>query len=275
MENLPEVSQKKSIMLDVDMFEHAQRVAKMLSASTMVPEHFRNNVGNCVIALNYAHRLGIDPFMALQNIYLIHGKPAVMTQMQIALLNGSGKFTQLKFELSGEGDDRQCVATAKERATGEIVVGPPCTIKMAKDEGWFGKSGSKWKTLPELMLRYRAAAFFIRLNAPETTLGLSTTEELYDSSPIDITPRPSSMEMPVVDGIDPKKLQEELSVVQPPIVCDAKRFAALWDKYPEHMIEACRENGGIDPNSADEEQQTFLYGVIENMVKSGWKVKNK
>ena len=184
MQNLPTLA-TSSLLLDVSRFEHAQRVAKMLASSTMVPDHFKNNVGNCVIALNYADRLGVDPFMCMTKMYVIHGKPAIETQLQIALFNKSDRFTSLKYEMSGEGDARQCVAYATEKETNEIVEGPPVSLAMAKKEGW----GKKWTTLPDLMLRYRSAAFFIRLHAPETTLGLSTTEEVMDSKDIiDITP---------------------------------------------------------------------------------------
>jgi hypothetical protein len=34
--------------------------------------------------------------------------------------------------------------------------------------------------MPELMMRYRAAAFFGRLYAPEITMGMHTTEEVID-----------------------------------------------------------------------------------------------
>jgi len=183
------IVREQSLLLDVERFEHAQRVSKLLASSTMVPDHFKNNLGNCVIALNYAHRAGIDPFMAMQKMYVIHGKPAVETQLQIALFNNGGRFTSLKYKLKGDGDKKQCVAYAIEKATKETIEGPPVSIEMAKAEGWYSKTGSKWKTLPELMLRYRAAAFFIRLYAPETTLGLHTPEELADMGDvIDVTP---------------------------------------------------------------------------------------
>src|SRR5690606_28728464 len=51
---------------------------------------------------------------------------------------------------------------------------------MAHAEGWVSKNGSKWKTMPELMIRYRAAAFFGRLYAPEITMGMHTQEEVMD-----------------------------------------------------------------------------------------------
>lgn len=184
--------EENSLLLDSGRFEHAQRVAKMLANSTMVPEHFRNNIGNCVIALNYANRVGIDPFMAMQKMYVIHGKPAIETQLQIALFNKSGRFSSLNFKLSGAGENKACVAYATDKDVNEVITGPEVSIKMARAEGWFDKKGSKWQTLPDLMLRYRAAAFFIRLYAPETTLGLYTAEELQDvGMVIDVTPEQS------------------------------------------------------------------------------------
>jgi hypothetical protein len=53
-------------------------------------------------------------------------------------------------------------------------------MEMAKLEGWLDKPGSKWKTMPELMLKYRAAAFFGRLYAPEIMMGLYSADEVVD-----------------------------------------------------------------------------------------------
>jgi hypothetical protein len=63
---------------------------------------------------------------------------------------------------------------------------------MAKAEGWSTKAGSKWITMPELMLRYRAAAFFARLYAPDITLGMMTAEEARDITERDVTPIPEA-----------------------------------------------------------------------------------
>jgi hypothetical protein len=62
----------------------------------------------------------------------------------------------------------------------EKLEGPKVTMKMANAEGWVSKTGSKWKTMPELMLRYRASAFFGRLYAPEIMMGMQTAEEIQD-----------------------------------------------------------------------------------------------
>ena len=168
-----------TLLLDVARFEHAQRVGNMLAKSTMIPDHFRENLGNCVIALNFADRMGIDPFMAMTKMYVIHGKPAIETQLAIALVNKTGKFTTIQYELTGKGETRQCTAYATNKETNQRCE-QTVTMAMAKAEGWTAKKGSKWGTMPDLMLQYRSAMFFARLYCPEALLGLYTREEVQE-----------------------------------------------------------------------------------------------
>jgi hypothetical protein len=173
---------------DVAAFELIQRQAKMLAASSLVPKDFLGNVANCAIGLNIAHRLKADAFMVIQNIDIIHGRPSFRATFLIAMVNASGRFTPLQFKMSGTGASRACLAHCKDIASGDIIEGPEVSMQMAKAEGWSTKNGSKWVTMPELMLRYRAAAFFARLYAPDITLGMQTAEELRDTE-IDVTPK--------------------------------------------------------------------------------------
>lgn len=163
--------------LDVAMFEQCQRVAKMFATSTMVPAHFQNNIGNCMIALNFAARTNLDPFVIMQSMYIVHGKPGFEAKLAIALLNKSRLFTALKFTLSGEGKTRSCTATATRISTGDEC-SQTVTWAMVEAEGW--SKNSKWKTMPDLMFQYRSASFFIKVHAPEVLLGMQTREELED-----------------------------------------------------------------------------------------------
>ena len=167
---------------DSDSFQLAQRVATALSKSTLIPKDYQNNLPNCLVALNMANRLNADPLMVMQNLYVVHGRPAWSSQFLIATANKSGKFSPLRYRFTGKkgSDDFGCVCSAVDRETGEVLEGTEITIGMAKAEGWHDKSGSKWKTMPEQMLRYRAAAFFVRCYAPELSLGLSTADEAED-----------------------------------------------------------------------------------------------
>ena len=162
------------------MFALAQREAKALSMSSLVPKEFSGNVSNCLIAMNLARRIGADPLMVIQNLAVIHGRPSFGASFLIACINACGRFTPLRYKIEGEGMEKSCIAYAIDKETGDVIEGPPVSLQMAKDEGWSTKAGSKWKTMPDLMLRYRAAAFFARTTAPEITMGLHTSEEMVD-----------------------------------------------------------------------------------------------
>ena len=168
----------------VQGFEAIQRCARLLSASPLVPEIYRGSEGmpSCVIALNMANRLKADPLMVMQNLYIIKGKPGWSSKFLIATFNQCGRFSPIRYEFQGEQgkDDWGARACAVERVTGERLVGPLVTIAIAKAEGWFAKNDSKWKTIPEQMLRYRSAAWFVNTVAPELAMGLPTSDEVED-----------------------------------------------------------------------------------------------
>ena len=173
-----------SVIFSDDGFALIQRIAQAFAASSLVPERYRGerNIGNCIIALNMAQRMGADPLSVMQNLYVVHGTPGWSAQFLIATLNKSGRFSPLRYEMVGEEgtDDWGCRAYATDLQSGERLDGPLVTIGIAKKEGWYGKRGSKWQTISELMLRYRSATWFTRTYAPEVSMGLQTVDEVHD-----------------------------------------------------------------------------------------------
>ena len=157
-------------------FEHAQRIAKLLSTSDLVPNQYKGNIANTMVALEMAHRMNASPLMVMQNLHIIHGRPSWGSSFIIASLNSCGRFGTLRFEST----PTSCKAVTTDKQSGTILEGPTVTMEMAKLEGWSEKPGSKWKTMPELMLKYRAAAFFGRLYAPEIMMGLYSADEVVD-----------------------------------------------------------------------------------------------
>lgn len=173
-----------SVFRDEENFKNAMAMATQLSKSDMIPATYKNKPENCIIALELSNRLKLSPFLVMQNMYIVQGKPAWSSSFIISCINGSGRFTgPLKFEM--DPGKTKCRAWAVEKASGEKLVGPLITMDMAQAEGWLGKNGSKWKTMPELMLRYRAAAFFGRLYCPEIINGMMTDDEVQDIRPLD------------------------------------------------------------------------------------------
>ena len=173
----------------IQAFEDAQRIAKALASSTLIPTQFQGQQGfaNCLVALEIANRMNISPFLAMQHLHVIHGRPSWSSSFIIAMVNGSGRFTPLRFEMSGEGDAMACFAVATDVKSEQELKGPTITIAMAKKEGWFSKNGSKWQTMPELMIRYRAAAFWGRLYASDLLLGIQSQEEVVDVELVNVS----------------------------------------------------------------------------------------
>lgn len=196
-------------------FETAQRMAQALCSSNIVPTAYQGpqNLANCIIALDIANRLGSNPLMIMQNLYVVHGNPSFSSKFLIACLNNCGKFSPIRYEFKGKvgSDDWSCRASAVDKQ-GEILYGAWVSIGMAKAEGWYGKNGSKWKTMPELMLQYRAAAFFQRVYAPEISMGLISREEYDDGIIIDENIPAAQSPAPADPSSIPAESKEEMSI---------------------------------------------------------------
>jgi len=183
-----------SVFSGIKAFEDAQRIAKALASSTLIPPQFQGQQGfaNCLVALEIANRMGISPFLAMQHLHVIHGRPSWSSSFIIAMVNGCGRFSPLRFEISGTGESLACYAVATDLASQQELKGPTITMAMAKREGWATKSGSKWQTMPELMIRYRAAAFWGRLYASDLLLGMQTQEEALDIETVSVAEAPAT-----------------------------------------------------------------------------------
>lgn len=167
---------------DAKMMNMSFRTARMLSCSALVPDQYRNSPENCLVAIDIANRMGISPLMVMQNLYVVKGKPSWSGSFCAAAINGSGRFTPLEFNFVGKQGEPTwgCYASAVRIANGMRCESDTITMQMAQREGWLGKTGSKWLTMPKQMMMYRAAAFFARAHCSDILLGLPTYEEVQD-----------------------------------------------------------------------------------------------
>lgn len=172
-----------------DSFNTGYKMAQILSASTIIPDTFKGNVGNVMIAIDLAQRIHTNPLMIMQNMSVIYGMPSFSAKFLIACINASGLFaTPLRYEFVSEQgkDDWGCYAYAIDKQ-GEVLKGSTVTIRQAKIKGWYDKKGSNWQADPEQMLRYRAATRFQNAYCPEITCGLAVKEDLEDGDYTEIT----------------------------------------------------------------------------------------
>jgi len=190
-------------------FKELYDMGKMFAISTLVPKDYQGKPMDCAIAVEMANRMGVSPMMVMQNLYVVQGKPSWSGQACMSLITGSGKYRNVKHVYTGEKgtDTWGCYVQAIRIEDGETVNGTEITIKMSKEEGWYGKSGSKWKTMPEQMLAYRASSFFARVHIPNALMGIHVEGEAEDIS----KPEPIMTDEPLgLIGQDIKKEAEEL-----------------------------------------------------------------
>jgi len=226
-----------SIFFDPESFERAQRIALMMCKSDFVPKAFQGNdkIPNILIALDVATRMNAQPFMVMQNLNIIQGRPSFSTAFLVGQINSSGRFTPLEYEVerlgqktleydhtSGYKESRKTVkktatydevrvtAFATDLATGRVLKGSPFTLEMAYRSGLFDKADSKWPIEPESMAKKRAATRWANEFAPELALGMPTTESLQDA------PEVETVDAVIIPTANPnEKLRKAEPVAEP------------------------------------------------------------
>ena len=161
-------------------FRELMKGAEMLAKSTIIPVAYQRKPENCFVALDMASGMGLSPLVVMQNLYVIQGKPSWSGQAIASMLKASPLFKDIELVYVGQEGKDSWGAYVTATKNGKRIKGGTVTLGTAKAEGWYQKSGSKWKTMPELMLAYRAYAWFGRVHAPEMMMGLQSTEEVVD-----------------------------------------------------------------------------------------------
>ena len=190
---------ESSIYQTTESFEFAQRQAKSLCQSQLVPTQYQgqNGLSNCLVALEMSKRMNLSPLTVMQNLNVIHGKPTWSAQFISSQIIGCGRFKNFDYIVTGKDDSLSVQCQAIRLEDNKLVKGTAVSMKMAQQEGWTAKN-KKYQSMPELMLRNRAATFFGRQYIPDLLLGVQTSEEVVDIEPINVT-----------DTVEPEVVQQE------------------------------------------------------------------
>lgn len=207
---------------DPVQFETMQRVCKLFASSELVPDMYRESeknplnkaMANCMIAIEMSQRIGASALMIMQNMVIIYGRPSWSSKFLIATVNTCGRFNPLQYKFTNLGrcgkvpyteyvwngqkkqavtkefdgtqiDNIQCICFTTAKGSSEVLESSPIDIRMAIQEGWYTKAGSKWQTMTRQMLIYRTASFWTSAYAPELSMGMKTDDEIRDIIDID------------------------------------------------------------------------------------------
>lgn len=175
----------------VENFRNNYKVAQYLSKSSLIPQQYQGKPEDCAIALDMADRMGVSPLMVMQSLYVVKGKPSWSGQACMSFIKA--KYGEAEPVYTGQrGTDTRGCFVRVTKPDGTVIEGTEVTIGMAKAEGW--TSNKKWINMPELMLAYRAAAFFARVYCPEILMGVAVEGEIEDIQPTKAQKAPNPFE---------------------------------------------------------------------------------
>lgn len=149
-------------------------------AEGMIPQRFVGKAASIYVAIKIAEKLKCDPLDVMNAIYMVAGTPGWKTDFLIALAKRGGFIRKIDYEVKKEDNDIIITALGWAPGSQDPVKGTEVSLAMAKAEGW--TKNPKYRSMPELMLKKRAAAFLIREHWPEVTCGYLTAEEHEDIS---------------------------------------------------------------------------------------------
>lgn len=162
----------------IESFRESYKLASVFAKSSLVPQQYQGKTEDCAIAVDMAERMGVTPLMVMQNLYVVKGKPSWSGQACMSFIKAKYGDAEPVYIGQRGTDTRGCFVRVT-KPDGEVIEGAEVTIGMAKAEGW--TSNKKWINMPELMLAYRAAAFFARVYCPEILMGVQVEGEVEDS----------------------------------------------------------------------------------------------
>jgi hypothetical protein len=153
--------------------DSAYRLAKAICMAGMAPKGMETPE-KCMIAIMRGMEVGLTPFMALDKIAIVNGRPTIWGDGAIGLVRGSGLCEFIREKVEGKDDTRVAVCEAKRR--GEVEpIRRAFSVTDAKKAGLWGKQGP-WQQYPERMLQMRARGFALRDGFADVLGGLYLRE---------------------------------------------------------------------------------------------------
>lgn len=160
----------------------AMSLAQIMAKAKLIPEHLRDNPGDCLLVVMQAQRWGMDVVSVAQCTSVVKGKMCYEGKLVAAVLYAMGTIEgRLSYKYSGTGQAREITVSGRVRGTGEDVSITGSVASWATDNG-------NWKKSPDDMLAYRGTRQWARRYAPEALLGIYTPDELEEATLVNDVP---------------------------------------------------------------------------------------
>lgn len=174
----------------VDTYTYAVEFASQVIDTPFVPDSYRSRIperasledrqaarevaiATAATAIVYGAGIGFDnPVQALQNVYVVKGRPALYADAMVAVVQAAGHEIWVE-----DLTDSRAVVCGRRRGGREERV--TITIDMARKAGWTARNDNYGKD-PQAMLYARAAGRLCKRIAQAELKGFVTMEEVHD-----------------------------------------------------------------------------------------------
>jgi len=158
------------LMAHAQAMATAKQLADALCETELVPATYRGKPGNGAAAILYGAELGLNPIQSLQQIFVVHGAPAIYARTAVALVKSrAGIVVQTVMST-----DDSVTVSAADPVTGQAET---ATWDIARAERAGYTSNKKYQTNPQEMLYAKAAMEVCRKIAPDVLLGIPYSRE--------------------------------------------------------------------------------------------------
>lgn len=166
--------------------EFARMVTSGGRAQSILPDTYRDNPANVLIAVGLGQSMGLSPAESLYRISVIKGKPSAGAELIAANVRRAGHKLRVK------------VTENPPSATAQIIRAddPDFPFEVTRDMNWAKAMGlannDNYKKQASTMLQWRAITAVARLACPEALYGVTyTPDEIREQGdPADTAPRP-------------------------------------------------------------------------------------
>jgi len=212
--SLPKFS---TALIPKDMKEAIQ-LSDILSKSGIVPKDLIGKPQSIFVAIAMGMEVGLPPIQAIQNIYVVNGRPAIWGDALKALVIGAtntrgDNVCEFIDEDPPEIALKQGYGRCRVKRMNKVEKEYRFSIDDAKRANLWGKAGP-WTQYPGRMLMMRARSWVCRDEFPDILKGLQAREEVEDYQKYE----------PVTMPKEVSQIRVEEATIVPPIVEEPKEI---------------------------------------------------
>lgn len=238
----------------------AHTIGSALCTTSFAPAHFRGKPDEAAAAILYGSEVGFTPTQALQNLYVIGGKPALYARPMVAIVQAAGH------EVWTEDKTDESVTVAGRRRGTPHIIRETWTLARAQRAGY--TNNKKYQTDPQAMLYARAASDVCRQIAADALAGMAYSVEELQLEAVEATAaRPRGLDAVRAAAGAPAPVEPEtvVATVEAERPGDVDGGDPISDRTRRKMFALLAK---VDPNADDDTQRKGMSLVLGREVTS-------